>query len=48
MDKGKASQGMVCAECDAGWADVYTLTGYSDIEGGVDLEAVEAVEAVVE
>ena len=43
VDNGTASQPMVCGACDAEWADMYTLTGYSDLEGGVNLETIQAV-----
>lgn len=47
VNAGEAFQPMNCSECGATWSDSYALTGYSDLEGGVDLEAVEsAVEDV--
>jgi hypothetical protein len=38
---------MDCSEYGAHWSDSFVLTGYSDLEGGIDFEAVEsAVEDV--
>lgn len=30
VNEGTASQEMGCNECDAEWADTYTLTGYAE------------------
>jgi hypothetical protein len=47
VDAGLAFQPMHCSECEANWSDSYGLTGYTDLEGGIDFEGVEsAVEDV--
>jgi hypothetical protein len=43
VDGGTAWQRVECSECEASWSDTYTLTGYSDLEGGIYSEAVESV-----
>jgi hypothetical protein len=43
VDGRTAYQGVTCADCDAEWNDTYQLTGYDDLEGGVNKESVEAV-----
>ncbi|MFP3637621.1 hypothetical protein [Paraburkholderia sp. SIMBA_054] len=42
-DGDSATQDVSCRACGGGWADVYKLAGYSDLDGGIDTEAVEAV-----
>lgn len=43
VEPGSAAQKVECSQCGATWTDTYALTGYSDLEGGIDLEAVESV-----
>lgn len=43
VDAGTAFQPMTCSECGANWSDSYVLTGYANLEGGIDFEAVETV-----
>lgn len=43
VDGGVAWQRVDCSECGASWSDNYALTGYSDLEGGIDSEAVKSV-----
>ncbi|MEX3983754.1 formate dehydrogenase accessory protein FdhE [Paraburkholderia sp. EG287A] len=47
VDGRSAYQGVTCADCDAEWNDTYTLTGYDDLEGGIDKDNVDAVVADV-
>lgn len=32
LDSGDLSQQMLCSNCDAQWDDIYTLTGYANLE----------------
>lgn len=41
-DGGTASQEMGCNACEASWADLYVLKGYSHLEGGISIEDVDA------
>jgi transposase-like protein len=34
IDGGTAWQSVSCTDCDATWTDLYTLTGYDDLEEG--------------
>jgi hypothetical protein len=43
VDAGTAFQPMTCSECGANWSDSYVLSGYSDLDGGIDFESVESV-----
>lgn len=43
VDGGTARQRVDCSECEASWSDTYSLTGYVDIEGGIDSETVESI-----
>lgn len=43
VDGGTAWQKVDCSECGASWSDTYALTGYSDLGGGIDTEAVKSV-----
>lgn len=40
---GEAWQNVKCRECHAQWSDSYTLTGYCEMEGGIDLESIASV-----
>ncbi|MBR8043385.1 hypothetical protein KDW40_02240 [Burkholderia cenocepacia] len=39
VDAGTASQPMVCNACGASWADLYTLTGYTDLDAPSQIAA---------
>ncbi|WP_321817029.1 MULTISPECIES: hypothetical protein [unclassified Paraburkholderia] len=43
IEEGSASQTLCCGECGAEWTDTYTLTGYANLEGGIDHVAVNSV-----
>jgi hypothetical protein len=43
VDNGKAYQGLVCPACYAEWSDTYVLTGYAELDGGVDLDSIQQV-----
>jgi hypothetical protein len=34
---------VTCDDCDANWVDELRRSGYSELEGGIDLEAIESV-----
>jgi hypothetical protein len=43
VDGRTAFQGVTCADCDASWNDTYALSGFDDLEDGINNEAITAV-----
>lgn len=43
VDGREAYQQVTCSDCNAEWNDMYTLTGHSDLEGGINLENISTV-----
>lgn len=42
-EEATASQSVKCENCSATWVDTYSLSGYAELDGGIDLKSVQSI-----